>query len=251
MGLKIFSSNRLETLAENLSEVLKAPLSSPLDKEVIIVQSRGMERWVSMRLAHHLGISANISFDFPKAFVSRVMSAVMPEFQQNQATDPDTMTWKILGLLPSFVKSPGFETIDVYLSGSNAADEERGLPYNLKLFQLAERIAHVFDQYLIFRPEMVMSWEAETTGEKDEKWQAEIWRALMRGECSYHPARLRDEFLKKMQYQSIDANLLPERISVFGISSLPRCRPGMWPAGVAARAAADYLSPRGKRRGQL
>ena len=222
MGLKIFSSNRLETLAENLSEVLKAPLSSPLDKEVIIVQSRGMERWVSMRLAHHLGISANISFDFPKAFVSRVMSAVMPEFQQNQATDPDTMTWKILGLLPSFVKNPGFETIDVYLSGSNAADEERGLPYNLKLFQLAERIAHVFDQYLIFRPEMVMSWEAETTGEKDEKWQAEIWRALMRGECSYHPARLRDEFLKKMQYQSIDANLLPERISVFGISSLPR-----------------------------
>jgi exodeoxyribonuclease V gamma subunit len=222
MGLKIFTSNRLETLAENLSEVLKVPLSSPLDKEVIIVQSRGMERWVSMRLAHHLGISANISFAFPKAFVSRITSTVMPEFQQNQAADPDTMTWKILGLIPSFIKSPGFETIDVYLSGSNAADEERGLPYNLKLFQLAERIAHVFDQYLIFRHEMVMSWEADKIGGKDEKWQAEIWRALMKGESSYHPARLRDEFLKKMQRESIDANLLPERISIFGISSLPR-----------------------------
>ena len=101
-------------------------------------------------------------------------------------------------------------------------DEEKGLPFNLKLFQLAERIAHVFDQYMIFRPEMVMSWEAGRTGEKDEKWQAEIWRALMKGDCSYHPARLRDNFLKKMQYQSIDADNLPERISVFGISSLPR-----------------------------
>jgi exodeoxyribonuclease V gamma subunit len=222
VGLKIFSSNRLEILAENLSEVLKTPLSSPLAKEVIIVQSRGMERWVSMRLAHHLGISANISFDFPKAFVARVMSAVMPEFPQNQTTDPDVMTWKIMGLLPAFVKSPGFETIDVYLSGSNAADEERGSPYNLKLFQLAEKIAHVFDQYLIFRPEMVMSWEEGRISEKDEKWQAEIWRALMKGDCSYHAARLRDEFLKKMQYRSIDANLLPERVSVFGISSLPR-----------------------------
>lgn len=222
MGLKIFTSNRLETLAANLSKVLKEPLSSPLDKEVIIVQSRGMERWVSMRLAHHLGISANISFAFPKAFVSCVMSAVMPEFQQNQATDPDTMTWKILGLLPSFVKSPGFETIDVYLSGSNASDEVKVLPFNLKLFQLAERIAHVFDQYLIFRPEMVMSWEAKTTGEKEEHWQAEIWRALMKGDCFYHTARLRDGFLRKMQYENIDANLLPERISVFGISSLPR-----------------------------
>ncbi|MGZ6237355.1 MAG: exodeoxyribonuclease V subunit gamma, partial [Syntrophales bacterium] len=222
MGLKIFTSNRLETLAENLSDVIKAPLSSPLDKEVIIVQSRGMERWVSMRLARHLGISANISFTFPKSFVSRVMSAVMPESQQNQADDPDTMTWKILGLLPSFLKSPGFETIDVYLSGGNAAGIERGSSYNLKLFQLAERIAHVFDQYLIFRPEMVMSWEAETTGEKEEKWQAEIWRALMKGDCSYRAAKLRDEFIKKMQYRSIDANILPERISVFGISSLPR-----------------------------
>jgi len=186
------------------------------------VQSRGMERWVSMRLAHHLGISANISFDFPKAFVARVMSAVMPEFQQNRATDPDTMTWNILGLLPSFVKSPGFETIDVYLNGSDAVGEEKGLPFNLKLFQLAERIAHVFDQYMIFRPEMVMSWEEGRTGEKDEEWQAQIWRALMRGDFFYHPARLRDDFLKKMQYQSIDADLLPERISVFGISSLPR-----------------------------
>ena len=222
VGLRIFTSNRLETLAEKLSEVLKGPLSSPLDKEVIIVQSRGMERWISMRLAHHLGISANISFAFPKAFVSRVMSAVMPEFHGNQATEPDTMTWKILGLLPSFVKSPGFEAIDVYLGGSGIVEEEKASQFNLKLFQLAERIAHVFDQYLIFRPEMVMSWEAGKTGEIDEKWQAELWRALMKGDCFYHPARLRDNFLTKMQYQRIAINNLPERISVFGISSLPR-----------------------------
>jgi exodeoxyribonuclease V gamma subunit len=44
----------------------------------------------------------------------------------------------------------------------------------------------------------------------------------MKGDCFYHPARLRDIFLKKMQYQHLDINNLPERISVFGISSLPR-----------------------------
>ena len=223
MGLKIFTSNRLETLAENLSEVLKAPLSSPLEKEVIIVQSRGMERWVSMRLAHHLGISANISFAFPKAFVSRVYvrcnAGVSAESghrsRHNDVEDPG-----IASVICQ--KAPASKLSMSILRGSDAAGEEKGLPFNLKLFQLAERIAHVFDQYLIFRPEMVMSWEAGRTGEKDEKWQAEIWRALMKGDCFYHPARLRDDFLKKMQYQSIDADLLPERISVFGISSLPR-----------------------------
>jgi exodeoxyribonuclease V gamma subunit len=222
VGLRIFTSNRLEILAEKLSEVLKKPLPSPLDKEVIIVQSRGMERWISMQLAHHLGISANISFFFPKAFVARVMPAVIPDFRNNEATEPDTMTWKILGMLPSYVSSPGFEAINVYLGGSGATDELKGSQLTLKLFQLAERVAHVFDQYPIFRPEMVLSWDVGRAGEKDEKWQAELWRALMRGDSSYHPARLRDIFLRRMRYHPLDTNELPERISVFGISSLPR-----------------------------
>ncbi|MBU1180599.1 MAG: exodeoxyribonuclease V subunit gamma, partial [Proteobacteria bacterium] len=51
-GLKIYTSNRLEILAEKLSQIVKSPVSglslSPLSQEIIIVQSRGMERWLSM-----------------------------------------------------------------------------------------------------------------------------------------------------------------------------------------------------------
>ena len=46
--LKLFTSNRLETLADELAEVIRTPLASPFDKEVLVVQSRGMERWISM-----------------------------------------------------------------------------------------------------------------------------------------------------------------------------------------------------------
>ena len=222
MGLKIFTSNRLETLAEKLSEVLRAPLSSPLAKEVIIVQSRGMERWS----LHAAGASSRRLGKYllclPQSICVARNVCGNAGVSAESGHRSDAMTWKVMGSLPSFLKSPGFETIDVYLSGNNAAFEEKGLRFDLKLFQLAERIAHVFDQYLIFRPEMVMSWEAGAAGGKEENWQAEVWRALMKGDRSYHPARLRDEFLKKIKYESIDADLLPERISVFGISSLPR-----------------------------
>ncbi len=43
-GLNLFTGNRLEILAEKLAELLSKPLGSPLQKEIILVQSKGMER---------------------------------------------------------------------------------------------------------------------------------------------------------------------------------------------------------------
>ncbi|MFH1480516.1 MAG: exodeoxyribonuclease V subunit gamma, partial [Pseudomonadota bacterium] len=67
--LRLFTSNRLEILAERLGEVLRTPLASPLASEIVVVQSRGMERWLSMQLAERHGICANFRFPFPNAFV--------------------------------------------------------------------------------------------------------------------------------------------------------------------------------------
>jgi hypothetical protein len=63
--LRLFTSNRLEVLAEKLAELLRPPLPSPLESEIILVQSKGMERWVSMKLARYHGICANYRFPFP------------------------------------------------------------------------------------------------------------------------------------------------------------------------------------------
>ncbi len=58
-GLNLFTSNRLEIPVEKLAEVLSKPLASPLQQEIVLLQSKGMERWVSMELARHNGICAN------------------------------------------------------------------------------------------------------------------------------------------------------------------------------------------------
>jgi exodeoxyribonuclease V gamma subunit len=49
-------------LAEKLAEVLRKPLASPLQQEIILLQSKGMQRWVSMELARNNGICANCWF---------------------------------------------------------------------------------------------------------------------------------------------------------------------------------------------
>jgi exonuclease V gamma subunit len=43
-GLKLYTSKRLEILVEKLAGLLRKPLPSPMQSEIILVQSNGMER---------------------------------------------------------------------------------------------------------------------------------------------------------------------------------------------------------------
>ncbi|MFH0813983.1 MAG: exodeoxyribonuclease V subunit gamma [Pseudomonadota bacterium] len=208
-SLALFVSNRLELLSEKLAEVLKTPLSSPLKKEIIVVQSKGMERWVSMELAYHHGIWANCWFPFPNAILHALFQAVIPDLSEDSPFEPEVMTWKIMKLLPRYVDKSEFETIRNYL-GDEGGD--------LKRFQLSERIAFIFDQYLVFRPEMLLAWEKG----KEDHWQAVLWRILVNEAERPHRASIREAFLNKIRQSSINIHGFPERLSVFGISALPR-----------------------------
>jgi exodeoxyribonuclease V gamma subunit len=204
---RLFTSNRVEHLVEALAEVLRRPLSSPLHQEVIVVQSKGMERYLSMQLARRLGIWANCRYPFPNAFVEELFRAVIPEGMKDSPFDSEVLTWRIMKELPSLIRGPGFETLGLYIEGEE----------DLKRLQLSAAVADTFDQYLLFRPEMIFRWEK---GEEDH-WQARLWRHLSQGLERHHRAARAREFVKRMQnpWESIG---LPERVSVFGISALPR-----------------------------
>jgi len=214
-GLRLYSSNRLEVLVAALARVLAQPLSSPLAKEVIVVQSKGMERWLSMHLATHLGILSNCAFPFPNAFIENICERVLT-VSKNAKFTREAMTWAIMKLLPDHLGTRRFERIRFYLH-----DDVTGL----KQYRLCRYLAETFDQYLVFRPEMILDWDRDNLDhfqeERDremEAWQAVLWRELSAGGGD-HRAHLRARLFKEIQ--AIDPKLLPERVSVFGISYLP------------------------------
>ena len=209
MTLRLFTSNRLEILAGALAEVLRTPLASVLDEEIIVAQSQGMKRWLSMQLAQRHGICANYRFPFPNVFVHEVFRKVTPGLPECSPFEPEIMTWRIMKILQSCITRPGFESLRVYLGGIQG---------NLKRFQLSERIADTFDQYLLFRPEMVFRWE----GGKEDHWQAVLWRELVKDNEVKHRAALGKAFLEAVEGSSTGVKGLPERVSLFGISALPR-----------------------------
>lgn len=203
--LTVFTSNRMELLADALAERVRVPLSSPLTPEIIVVQSAGMQRWLSMELAARFGVWANCRYPFPNAMLRELFRAALPDLPGECPFAPETMAWRIMGLLPGLLHRPGFEPIAGYL------EREQG---SLKLYQLAERIADTFDRYTLFRPELLLGWEAGAEG----GWQAGLWRELAREGGGMHRARVRQEFLQRT---AAGAAPMPERISVFGISYLP------------------------------
>ena len=205
--MKLYTSNRLEQLAHQLVAATAAPLSSPLDPEVIVVQSRGMARWLSLQIAQISKICMNYEFPFPGRFIGRTLRAFCSEMAPEEEFTVQTMTWKISRILPDLVVQKEFAPVKNYL------DDQDGL----KTFQLSEKIARLFDQYLVYRPEMLMRWERDS---QENDWQAILWRALARTDGPLHLARMHETLTVKMTSLPPE-NSLPTRVSIFGLSSLP------------------------------
>ncbi|MBA4396126.1 MAG: exodeoxyribonuclease V subunit gamma [Syntrophus sp. (in: bacteria)] len=212
-GLNRYTGNRLEILADRLAECIRSPLAGPLTPEIIVVQSKGMERWLSMELAHRHGVCANVRFPFPNAFINELFRIMLPEYGEAPAYDPEITAWRIMRALPDCLDVPEFETIRRYLHG-----DDRGI----KGYQFACRLADLFDQYLVFRPEMMLDWEAGKYGRAEEAWQAQLWRLIRKDDASGHPAFLQRALLERLRRPLSIAQPLPERVSIFGVSWLPR-----------------------------
>jgi exodeoxyribonuclease V gamma subunit len=205
--LNLFYSNRLEELSGRLAEVLAEPLQNPLAPELIVVQSQGMARWLKLELARQHGICANVQFPFPKAFAHEIFKRVLPGLPNDNPWDREVILWQIMRLLPEMLEVPEFIALNHYLGK---------LEDSRKLFQLSAQIAYLFDQYLIFRPELILGWDSGA----EDHWQAALWRRL-EGDRAQHPAALLRKLQQANHAGTLDLSGLPQRVSFFGISALP------------------------------
>lgn len=217
----IISSNHLEVLASGLAGLLGSPPESPeyhpLQPEVVLVQSKGMQRWISMAVARINGICANVAFPFPNAFLQHLYGQMPGPLPSSNPFDPPLMTFRILHLLPRLLPRPEFESLRDYLTED---------PHPLKAYQLARSIADLLDQYSVYRPEMLRAWEAGTgtidpPGAPAEAWQAGLWRHLATGTDVPHRAAMHKVLVDQLADATIPMPDLPARLAIFGISHLP------------------------------
>ncbi|WP_037442979.1 exodeoxyribonuclease V subunit gamma [Shewanella mangrovi] len=221
---KLIQSNKMELLSATLADQIRTPLpgQSPLSAEQILVQSPGMSTWLRLEIAKHNSIAAGLEFPLPSSFIWQLCHALLPDVPKENAFTKESMTWKLLSLLPQLIAQPLYAPLQRYLSAESSQPE-------LKRYQLAARIADIFDQYLVYRPDWIAAWEANEQPfalSSEQAWQAELWRQLVAfnaalGLSRYHRANLHQALVEVLENDAVELPQLPARLFVFGISSIP------------------------------
>ena len=209
--LSLYHAADLETLGALATTLLAQPLADPFAAAQVVVPSQGMGRWLTLELARKQGIAMHLELVLPARFVWDLSRLVLGALPEQSAFAPATLTWRLYGWLREPDNLARTPRLAHYLDGG---DERRRL-------SLAAKIADVFDQYLLYRDDWLAAWER---GERldlgpDESWQALLWHELTK-DGHPHRARLLGDLLARL-FAAAPLPGLPERLLVFGISSLP------------------------------
>ncbi|MET0008765.1 MAG: exodeoxyribonuclease V subunit gamma [Candidatus Thiodiazotropha sp. 6PLUC4] len=206
--LRLYQSNQLEVLAQQLAQLLSEPVAAPLQKEQIVVQHPGMGRWLSLQIASRLGICANLDFPLPASFLWQLFEKLLPKVPHQDGYQPKSLTWRIHGLLSTQCQRPAYAEVRQYLSQGG----------ELRQFQLAQYLATLFDQYLLYRPDWIQSWQEGDSVISGDQWQADLWQQLV-SEDDLHWVTLQQSL-----FHSVASGELPQedypRVSIFGVPTL-------------------------------
>ena len=200
----------MEALAAALAEQLRAVPGAPLAPERIVVPHRTIGRWLSFELARELGVAANLRFELPAGFAWSIMRGAVPGLPRQHGFSPDQLRWRIHDVLPAFAADG--DGSEGQVVGRYLAD---GDPR--KRFELADRLARVFDRYVVYRPEWIREWERGDA----PHWQARLWRRVVEaaGGPATHWVGVIDAFRAALDGGARPGGW-PRRASFFAVPSL-------------------------------
>ena len=206
--LKVITSHSLTRLAAALATDLAGTPTPPLGRDTVVVLNPGMARWLSLEMAAIRGVAAGLDFPFPNQILDTCFRAVLPGLPDSSPFTRDAMAWRIAARLSGLLARPGFEQPARYLGIGH--DDRR-------LLQISTVLADLFDQYIMFRPEMVLTWDKG----RDDGWQSVLWREISIDCAGQHRAGHLRIFRERIKSGAQPVAPLPRRISLFGISYLP------------------------------
>ncbi len=221
MAVKYYISNKIEKLINKFSINIKHKTDA-FKPETIITQTPGMQQMITSEIAIKTGVFANYNFLKPDDLISRLFS--LADLHPNYQFSRQQMQWAIYSLLSDENFITEFPHIASYYNDDL-----------IKQSQLASKIADLFDQYMVYRPDFIEKWnlgshpELEESNASDnfkqhEQWQSWLWLKLKEQlkDNSIDQVELKKQLLDKFKDNNFVEKVKStyERISIIALSVL-------------------------------
>lgn len=189
--------------------------------EWIATPTEGMRRWLWLELARHLGASSGaapgagqgdgVAANLQGAFPGTLRSKILLAGRGDDEVDP----WQVERLVWSVIEVLHRQQADPLVASLSVG------------YGPARRIADRFDRYHLHRPAMVRAWaqghDVDPLGQAlppHHRWQPHLWRLVRAHLGSQSPPELLPGLLAQVAAGELSVDL-PERLSLFGLSTLP------------------------------
>ncbi|MDZ7675990.1 MAG: exodeoxyribonuclease V subunit gamma [Acidimicrobiales bacterium] len=225
----IHRSERADVLLGALVDLVSDPLDDPFRAEVVAVPTRGVERWLTQKIAEAVGTSpgrtdgvcANVEFPFPGRLVGDVLAEATGVDRDEDPWRSERLAWPLLATIDDHATEPWLGMVGTHL-GAVRTDDGYDELRSGRRWSTARHLAELFDGYSVFRPAMVRAWLDGEDGDlpDDARWQPELYRRVARRIGTPSPPERLETACVAIATGEATVGL-PGRISLFGLTTLP------------------------------
>ncbi|WP_320664691.1 exodeoxyribonuclease V subunit gamma [Prochlorococcus sp. MIT 1223] len=223
--LTIYRSNRAEWLAKLLAEQLRLAPPNVCRTVEVMVNTWPTSRWLGEQIALTNGINSQTKFPFPGSCIRSLVYKVLEvKAEEIDRWSTHQLIWPLLEELPNLVKYEEASDLKDWIDNKKINLDE----LNIETWKLAKSIAEVFDDYILYRPDLIQSWlNLETQHERtpltltcNEKWQQTLFRLISKKIGSKPLCIHIKRAIEILKVNNISDKGLPNEIHLFGITTL-------------------------------
>ncbi len=223
--LTIYRSNKAEWLAEILGQELRLNPPEITEEVNIVVSTWPSSRWLSEKISIINNINALVKYPFPGTYLKRLVKTIIDiDPNEKDPWEKNHLVWNILELLPELIKEEEAQVIRSWLKTSEKEDDQ----INLNLWDLANSIAEIFDDYILYRPQIIKQWlrkkskksSREICVNKNILWQEKLFNLLYKN-INKDPFCIQvEKAIKRLEKDDISILDYPKNLYIYGLSSL-------------------------------